>query len=160
MASQAHCIYAGSISAVCQQAGVLRQQSQRCTASALAPAGQLVAAWCTCGRPEAVSEPCSLTFHAFDIDHCSTNCQPMLLSAALHAGIACSCLRSSVEAAAAHSEAAEEVLTHHQKLASVMVFQVGDTAKAQKDTGIRCLLSQLSHSSTAWQRGRAAQACT
>ena len=80
----------------------------------------------------------------------------MLVSAELHAGIACSCLRSSMEAAAAHSEAAQEQLTQHQQLASVMVFQVGGMAKQWKGTGVR----RMSHSNTAWPRGSAAQACS
>ena len=78
----------------------------------------------------------------------------MLESTELLAGIACSCLRSSVEAAAAHSEAAEEQLRQHRQLASAMVFQVGGTAKQWEDTGVRCLRSWLSRSSTACPKGR------
>ena len=120
--------------------------------------------------------PCSLTLNAFDLDHSSSGdmgCQTMLMSAELHADIACSCLRSSVEAAAAHSEAAEEQLRQHQQLASAMVFQVSDTAKRWKDAGVRRLqscLSQHGHGATgrsglqsavSWQlcRGRVCKGC-
>ena len=104
-----------------------------------------MANWCTWGRePEAVPEPWPPTLLTVNLWYCSSGhirCHPILESAELHAGIACSCLRSSVEAAAAHSEAAEEQLKQHQQLASAMVGQVGGTAKLWKATDVRRLMA-------------------